>query len=1232
MRTDWILRGISIVALLLITACGTVQQAGVGSGSAVNAGSDSTVDYRIILVGDAGPDGEYDSPMSDLLAYHLEEAGSRSSVVFLGDRLPCCFLDETEVQYAGLPEIQQEAPRRAFSSYQGRVILVPGEHDGSFYAPEVEAIADASTPSSVGQIVAPTDHSMEPIEIELTGSLTLILLNTREWFRDEGDEENVDMGQEQDGDFLVQLDDLIKRNRKKDLIVVGHHPIRSQGIHGGHFPLRYHLFPLTARFENAYLPLPLIGSAYPLYRRFVGNDQDLAASRYQILRRGFSTLFRQHENLIYASGHDRSLQHLPDGKVHHIISGAGENPEYVAKAGRTGFSRSATGIAIIEYHRDGSIWLDMKEAVPESREGNTLYRVALREAGPLPTGSDDQIAGETFSVPEGATRQLAVNPSYEAGGFKTFFLGSQHRKAWTTPVTVPVLDMSKEAGGLTPIELGGGMQTLSLQLLGADGHEYVLRSIDKDPTKTVPEDLRETVALDIIQDQISSLHPFGAFVVPRLAEAAGVYHTNPKIVFVPDDPRLGIYRAMFAGQIMMFEERPDGDVSDMPSFGRSKNVIGSEKLYEKLNKDNDNRIDQRAFARARLLDFLISDWDRHRDQFRWAEFENPNGKGHTYRPIPRDRDWAFNRMNGVFPSLVQYVMPKFQDFHSDYGSLKGLTKNGMEQDRRFTSMLTRQDWIEIADSVKAALTDDVIDEALLAWPESIWKLYAPEFGHLLRVRRDKLPELAEDYYDLYARVVDVVTSDKHERFEVIRKNNDETEVVVYKTTKEGQVSDIMYRRTFYDDETDEVRLYGLGGNDQFEISGEVNEGILITAVGGPGDDVFVDRSRVKGVGKKGRFYDMVSSTKAESNGETRIRLSHNPLVNEYDSWAYKHDLVVPLTYFGSNRDDGVYVGGGFEWKKHGFRKDPYANLQRFRANFAARTLAFNVVYDGLFVSVLGGWDVHLSADLLAPRALRNYYGMGNETLREGSSSFYEARITQFTFLPTVEHNIGEGIRFAIGPKLEVTKTHRDGSRFIGMPISEIGDEVFQDQWYAGAETALSINTVDNKVNPKYGYKWEARVGVHYGLRHAKDDYTRAGTELVVYFSQGVRSPITLAVRVGAEHVLGSMPYYAASTLGGKDNLRGYRSTRFSGRSSVFQNVELRARLFGFSTYLLGGEIGILGFLDNGRVWADHERSRVWHQGYGGGLWMGVFNRAILTGTMDFSNEEQMFTLRLGFFY
>jgi outer membrane translocation and assembly module TamA len=99
-----------------------------------------------------------------------------------------------------------------------------------------------------------------------------------------------------------------------------------------------------------------------------------------------------------------------------------------------------------------------------------------------------------------------------------------------------------------------------------------------------------------------------------------------------------------------------------------------------------------------------------------------------------------------------------------------------------------------------------------------------------------------------------------------------------------------------------------------------------------------------------------------------------------------------------------------------------------------------------------------------------------------------------------------------------------------------------------------------------------------------------------------------------------------------ENLRGYRSTRFSGRSSLYQNAELRIALLNVRTYAAGGTLGLLGFVDNGRVWADGEGSTVWHQGYGGGLWMNLFDLILLRGTIGASDEGTFVNIGFGFLY
>ncbi|TMA12299.1 MAG: hypothetical protein E6J84_13130, partial [Deltaproteobacteria bacterium] len=78
---------------------------------------------------------------------------------------------------------------------------------------------------------------------------------------------------------------------------------------------------------------------------------------------------------------------------------------------------------------------------------------------------------------------LAPGPRYEAGWLTRFFLGSQWRDLWTTPIEAPVLDLQSFDGGLRPERRGGGQQTTSLRLQSGNGHTWSFRSVDKDPTR-----------------------------------------------------------------------------------------------------------------------------------------------------------------------------------------------------------------------------------------------------------------------------------------------------------------------------------------------------------------------------------------------------------------------------------------------------------------------------------------------------------------------------------------------------------------------------------------------------------------------------------------------------------------------------------------------------------------------------------------------------------------------------
>ena len=58
------------------------------------------------------------------------------------------------------------------------------------------------------------------------------------------------------------------------------------------------------------------------------------------------------------------------------------------------------------------------------------------------------------AAPPPARQTVDAGKKYEAGGFTRLWLGADYRKVWATPVSVEVLDLSKEAGGLKPLRWG----------------------------------------------------------------------------------------------------------------------------------------------------------------------------------------------------------------------------------------------------------------------------------------------------------------------------------------------------------------------------------------------------------------------------------------------------------------------------------------------------------------------------------------------------------------------------------------------------------------------------------------------------------------------------------------------------------------------------------------------------------------------------------------------------------
>jgi hypothetical protein len=806
------------------------------------------------------------------------------------------------------------------------------------------------------------------------------------------------------------------------------------------------------------------------------------------------------------------------------------------------------------------------------------------------------LAGQTAAPASPPTRQTVIaGAHYRAGWLHRLFLGAHYRDLWGTPVEVEVLDLSRFAGGLTPTGCGGRRQTKVLRLLGKDGRQYVFRSIDKDPTLALPPELRATFAKDVVQDQISSAHPGGPLVVAPLLDAAGILHVEPRIALLPDDARLSGFNCVPPGfKLGMIEERPTEPPDNEVGFVGAVELAGTKKLFEHLEHSSRHRVDSRAFLAARLMDVFIGDWDRHQDQWRWARFDS--GEVHWWRPIPRDRDQAFARLDGVLVWLGGYYWPEVIGFGDDYPSIWRLTLTGQVTDRRLLVDLEKPVWDSIARRLQARLTDSVIEAAVRRLPPEYFRKSGPALTRALERRRNNLLQVSDRYYALVSRVVDIHATDERDVADIERLGGGRVSV---RLSADGAATPY-YRRTFDGRETQEIRVYLHGGDDRLVVRGASRSGggPLLRVIGGGGDDELIDSSRVG----RTRFYDDRGNNRFVKGPGTSVDRGHyeepprdTSTLGRPRDWGSRW---MPLTWVSYSPDLGVFVGAGADGTGYDFRRLPYNSHVRVRAGYATAAATYRAEFTGEFRGIVPPVIARLRLRASGIDVLR-FYGLGNETRDTGSSNFYKVKQQQYLVAPALQFLLSPSADFSVGPVLKFTHTSQLN---VGRPygVGDVGQ--------VGAAADLHVDTRDQ---PR-----AARRGITFGFGGSY--YPRA-LDLTSPFGEGhaeassyltARIPLrpTLAVRVAGRKVWGTYPYYEAAYIGGDSTVRGFVEHRFAGDAAVFGNVELRLSLARFFV-LVPGQLGIFGLGDAGRVYVSGQTSDRWHPAAGGGLWLSFLSSA-----------------------
>lgn len=420
---------------------------------------------------------------------------------------------------------------------------------------------------------------------------------------------------------------------------------------------------------------------------------------------------------------------------------------------------------------------------------------------------------------------------YVANSFlRTFFMGNNYRKVWSQPVSLPVFRLSETKFKIE--ELGGGMQTKSLHLLDEKGKEWSLRSIDKYVSGALPEFLHNTGVEQVTQDLISASLPYGSPVAGALNQAVGVNAAQPTVYFVAADPALKQYSRIFANTVCLLEERD-------PNFEKTDKSV---EVLEDLQKDNDNKIHQPVLLRARLMDMIFADWDRHADNWRWGKKDSA---GFTfYYAIPRDRDWVFYYSKGLVPTLARYIaLPHLINFTAEAKNLKQLSYKEWVFDKTFLNELTAPEWEKAISHIQQNLTDEKIEDAVNKLPPNVFDLIGAEMINKLKGRVKTFRKEAMKYYRFISGDVWINGSDKDEHF-YIENAGENLKLTVF-DIKGGAKGMVVYERVFRYPETYSLLVKGLGGDDIFEVAENTSSKIRLALHGGEDDDVYRVNGKIK---------------------------------------------------------------------------------------------------------------------------------------------------------------------------------------------------------------------------------------------------------------------------------------------------------------------------------------------------------------------------------------------------
>lgn len=1187
--------------------------------------SNSELSHRFYLIGDAGNAEELPAQETlKLFEKRVLNSDENATLVFLGDNIyPNGMPADSTSAERKLAEEKLTFQLEIAKKFKGKTVFMAGNHDWYNGIEGLEAQADFVT-NYLNDKKAFLPRKTCGIErLKINDEVAMIVIDSQ-WFLEDWNHYptiNDDCDIKTKEAFFDEIVSLLNKHQNQTVVLALHHPLYSNSAHGGQMlSLNQQLHPIGN------VPLPIVGSVFNFLRKTIGIPQDIHSAPYRELVNRIKIEITHRDNVVVVSGHEHNLQYIEKDNIKQIISGAASKTDEARAVNQNDFSYGKHGYAVLDVYKDLSAKVDFY-AVENNQEQLLFSKQVLK-----PEQNSNSINQYPNHFPVTTKASIYPKEMTQKSGLHQWLFGELYRDYYGQDIEVKNVRLDTLYGGLKPLRAGGGMQSNSLRLADKDGKEYSMRSLKKNTTRFfqtmyndqyMVEDFEDTGASDFLYDIFTASNPFYPFIVQYLAEPIGVNHTKPQLFYVPKQSALENYNQDYGDEFYMIEERPMTEHSKAKNFGEADDIISTSDLMLALQKNEKSKIDEEAYIRARLFDVILGDWDRHQDQWRWAEHQNEDYS--IFRPIPRDRDQVFAKFDGALLSyLLQMPSTKhIQNFHKENINLKWLNRSGYVLDLTFLNRADEQMWLDQARYIQEHLTDAVIENAFAQLPKNLQDETANTVIQKVKQRRDQLQNLAVERYEFLQKLVVLTGTDKQERFEITRQNNGETEVKIFRIKKSEE--ELIHQRIYSNDLTKEMWIYGLDDDDIFEVKGEGKKNIKIRLIGGQNHDVYNIEN-----GKNLKIYDY-KTKKNTINGKANVRLTDNYNINNYDYNKPKYNAFFALPNVGYNPDDGVKLGANLSYEVNGFKRDPYSQKHQFSGMYYFATNGFELEYNGTFKNVLGVWNLGLNSRFTSPNFSMNYFGYGNETENvddEKGMDYNRVRIQQLAVNPTLFREGRYGTKISFGVNFERLKVEDTFDRYV--LEAELPNDIFEAKHYASTSLAYAYDNYDNKAFPTLGFTFLAQASWHMNLENSNQNFASLDTHLGFTHPLHANGKLVFSTLAKGKVIFNdNFEFFQGAYIGGNNGLRGFRNERFLGRHSFYQSSDVRWQI-GSAKGFIPMKYGVLAGFDYGRVWRSGENSDKWHNTFGGGFWLNAAELTSLSVNYFQSKEGNRFSFGLGF--